>query len=190
MRLVATPLAGAFILETDRHTDARGFFARVWCRQEFEVAGLPATFLQASISHNLKAGTVRGLHFAWPPAREDKLVRCERGAIFDVIVDLRPGSPSFLEHFTVELDADRANELYVPRGFAHGFQTLLDNTTVGYAMTEAYVPALAGGFRHDDPAFRIAWPRAISMIVERDRTYPDFQVDSYLARCAAAPALA
>jgi dTDP-4-dehydrorhamnose 3,5-epimerase len=180
-----TRLADAVEIEVERHEDERGYFARVWCRDDFSAAGLPVEFVQASISYNGRAGTVRGMHFAWPPAREGKLVRCESGAIFDVIIDLRPESPTFLEHVGLELGAARANALYIPPGFAHGFQTLADETTVGYAMTEVFEPAAAGGFRFDDPAFGVHWPRPATCIIERDRRYPDFDADAYRARCAA-----
>ncbi len=184
--MTPTRLSGAVEIEVERHEDERGYFARAWCRDDLSAAGLRGEFVQSSVSYNRRAGTLRGMHFAWPPAREGKLVRCERGGIFDVIIDLRPESPTFLEHLGLELGAERANALYVPPGFAHGFQTLADDTTVGYAMTEAFEPALAGGFRFDDPAFGVRWPLPVVCIIERDRRYPDFDAGAYRARCAAA----
>lgn len=168
------PIPGAYVVEIERKADERGFFARTWCRDEFERAGIAFDAVQASLSHNRHAGTLRGLHFTRPPAREGKLVRCERGAVFDVIVDLRPGSPAYLRHFSMVLDHEARNALYVPPGVAHGFQTLADRSDVLYMMSEAYRADLADGVRFDDPAFGIAWPHPVSAIVERDRSYPDF----------------
>jgi dTDP-4-dehydrorhamnose 3,5-epimerase len=181
-----TPIADVRIVELDRHMDERGFFARTWCREEFRQAGIDVEIVQASVSHNRLAGTLRGLHFAWPPSHEGKLVRCERGRVLDVIVDLRPDSPSFLAHFAVELDDDRRTALYIPPGVAHGFQTLVDACDVYYMMTDFYRPELAAGVRYDDPRFGIAWPRAVTTIVERDRTYPLFDQARHCAAYAAA----
>ena len=171
------PIAGAFAIEVERHSDERGFFARTWCRDEFASAGIPFAAAQASVSHNRLAGTLRGLHFARAPASEGKLVRCERGAVFDVIVDLRPSSPSYRMHFSIVLDHERRNALYVPPGVAHGFQTLVDDSDVHYTMSEAFRADLADGVRFDDPAFGIAWPRAVRAIAQRDRGYPDFAAE-------------
>jgi len=181
-----TSIADARVVEPDPHTDERGFFARTWCREEFRQAGIDVEMVQASVSHNRLAGTLRGLHFAWPPSREGKLVRCERGRVFDVILDLRPDSPSFLTHYSVELDDDRRMALYIPPGVAHGFQTLVDACDVFYMMTDFYRLELAVGVRHDDPRFGIAWPRAVSAIVERDRTYPLFDRARHCSSYAAA----
>lgn len=170
----ATALVGAFVLHPERRVDERGFFARTWCKDEFATHGIAIDMLQASVSHNRMAGTLRGLHFSQVPAKEAKLVRCERGRIFDVIVDLRPTSPSYLKHLTVVLDADAGVALYVPPGLAHGFQTLADDSTVFYMMSEAYRPDLADGIRYDDRTFAIGWPVGVSLINERDRSYPDF----------------
>lgn len=186
MILRPTPIAGARVVELDPQADERGFFARTWCREEFRQAGIDVEIVQASVSHNRRAGTLRGMHFAWPPSREGKLVRCERGRVFDVIVDLRPDSPSFLAHFAVDLDDDRRTALYVPPGVAHGFQTLVDACDVYYMMSDFYRPELAGGVRYDDPRFGIVWPRAVSAIVERDRTYPLFDEAGHCAAYAAA----
>lgn len=179
MIFVATPLAGAYIVEPERNSDERGFFARTWCRQEFARHGLDIDIVQASISHNRRAGTLRGMHFAWPPSREGKLVRCERGAIFDVIIDLRPDSATFEKHCAVELTGDNHRALYIPPGCAHGFQTLVDDTDVLYMMTDFYEPNLADGVRFDDPAFGISWPLPVTVILERDRTYPDFHRQAF-----------
>lgn len=168
------PIDGACLVEVEPRVDERGFFARTWCREEFARAGIAFEVAQASVSHSRRAGTLRGLHFARPPAREAKLVRCERGAVFDVIVDLRPASPTWRRHFCVVLDAQRRNALYVPPGVAHGFQTLADAAEVLYLMSEAYRPELGDGVRFDDPAFAIAWPQPVTCIAERDRSYRDY----------------
>ncbi len=186
MILRPTPIGDARIVELDPHADERGFFARTWCREEFQQAGIDVEMVQSSVSHNRLAGTVRGLHFTWPPSREGKLVRCERGRVFDVILDLRPNSSSFLTHFSVELDDDRRMALYIPPGVAHGFQTLVDACDVFYMMTDFYRPEVAAGVRYDDPQFGIAWPRAVSIIAERDRTYPLFDATLHRASYATA----
>ncbi|HUF79571.1 MAG TPA: dTDP-4-dehydrorhamnose 3,5-epimerase family protein [Burkholderiales bacterium] len=175
-------IPGAYTVELERNVDERGFFARTWCREEFARAGLRVDVVQASISHNRLRGTLRGLHFAWPPSKEAKLVRCERGQVFDVIVDLRPESPAFLRHVAVTLDAVACNALYIPPGVAHGFQTLADDCTVFYMMTEAYLPELADGVRFDDPAFGVTWPLPVSSIHPRDRGYPDFDATVHEVR--------
>jgi dTDP-4-dehydrorhamnose 3,5-epimerase len=182
MTLRPMPIPGAHLVVLERREDERGYFARTWCREEFAHAGIAADMVQASVSHNRQSGTLRGLHFAWPPAREAKLVRCERGRVHDVIVDLRPDSPAFLRHLAVTLDGDEHNAIYVPPGVAHGFQTLAEESTVLYMMTEAYRPELAGGARHDDPAFGIAWPLPVSCVLRRDRDYPDFDPVAHAAR--------
>ena len=173
MRFIATPLPGAFIVEPERYEDERGFFARTWCAREFAAHDLAPNLAQCSISHNRKLGTLRGLHYQAPPAAEDKLVRVTRGVIFDVTVDLRPDSPTFLRWFGVELTADNYLALYVPKGFAHGFQTLVADTEVYYQMSAFYQPALARGLRWNDPRLAIAWPLPVEMISERDAAYPD-----------------
>jgi dTDP-4-dehydrorhamnose 3,5-epimerase len=178
----STPIPGALLVQLERNTDDRGFFARSWCRNEFERQGIAVDMVQASLSHNRTAGTLRGLHFAWPLSQEAKLVRCERGRVLDVILDLRPASPAFLRHFAVGLDDQQHNALYIPRGVAHGFQTLVDECTVLYMMTDFYRPELADGVRFDDPAFGIAWPLPVTSIVERDRRYPDFDAALHTSR--------
>jgi dTDP-4-dehydrorhamnose 3,5-epimerase len=178
MRFVPTRLGGAYVVELELHEDERGFFARSWCRDELVEHGLNGDLAQCSISRNLRAGTLRGLHFQLPPHEEAKLVRCVRGGIFDVIVDLRPESPTRTEWFGVELDAERGTALYVPEGFAHGFQTLVDDTDVYYSISTPYAPGSAAGVRWDDPAFGIVWPEAATRVISaRDRGWPDFEAD-------------
>ena len=174
MRFHGTELAGAYVIELEELSDARGFFARTWCAHEFENHGLPPHMAQSSLSFNRKRGTLRGLHFEAPPAHEGKLVRCTTGAIFDVIVDIRPASNSFRRHLSVVLSADNRRSVYVPPGFAHGFQTLVDNTEVMYMMTEPFRPEFARGLRWNDPAFGISWPDDERTILDRDNCYPDF----------------
>lgn len=173
MRFTGGQLPGVFIVDVERLEDDRGFFARTWCAREFREHGLPDSLSQASISFNRRAGTLRGMHFQRPPSREGKLVRCIRGAVFDVVVDLRPGSPGFLRHESVELSADNRRAIYVPPGFAHGFQTLDADSEVQYQMTDDYRADLSSGFRWNDPAVGMAWPLAPTVMSDRDRTYPD-----------------
>ena len=162
--------------------DDRGFFARTFCASEFAAAGLPANMVQASISFNARRGTVRGMHFQWPPSREGKLVRCLRGAIFDVLLDLRPESPSYLRHEPVELDESNRDAVYIPPGIAHGFQTLADSTEVLYQMSDFFAPELAAGVRWNDPVFGIKWPMAAPIVISaRDANYPDFARESFEA---------
>jgi dTDP-4-dehydrorhamnose 3,5-epimerase len=175
MIFTETPLGGAFVIEPELLEDARGFFARTWCLREFETRGLVARVAQCSTSFNKRKGTLRGMHYQAPPFAETKIVRCVRGSIYDVIVDLRPSSPTSMRHFSVVLTADNRKMLYVPAGFAHGFQTLEDDTEVLYQMSEFYSSAHARGVRWDDPALGIQWPDDERMIVDRDRTYSDFR---------------
>ena len=165
---------GAVGIEPERLEDARGFFARTWCREEFAAHGLERQLVQCDISFNTKRGTLRGLHFQASPFEEVKLVRCTRGVIFDVILDLRPKSPTFLRHVAVVLTAENRTMMYVPPGVAHGFQTLEDDSEVFYQMSQVYAPAFARGVRWNDPQFGIAWPIDRPIMSERDRTYPDF----------------
>ncbi len=171
------PLAGAFLLEPERHADERGHFARTFCQREMAAHGLETGVAQASLSWNAKAGTLRGLHFQAEPHAEAKLVRVGRGAIHDVIVDLRPGSPTRGRYLALTLSADNGAQLYVPPGFAHGFQTLADDTEVNYLISAFYEPAAGRGYRFDDPAFGILWPLAVSMISERDLGWPAFAAE-------------
>ncbi|MEP6600911.1 MAG: dTDP-4-dehydrorhamnose 3,5-epimerase [Nitrospirota bacterium] len=168
MIFTKTPLEGAFVIDLEPRTDARGFFARSFCRREFEENGLNPAVAQCNLSFNLKAGTLRGMHFQKAPGGEAKLVRCVRGAIHDVIIDLRPQSPTYREHFAVALNSINRRALFVPESFAHGFQTLEDETEVEYQMTDFYAPKYAAGFRFDDPAFAVSWPLTISVISEQD----------------------
>ena len=179
MKFRETDLPGAYLVQAEPVADARGFFARLWCREEFLEHGIDMPIVQSSVSHNVSAGTLRGLHFQWPPSREAKLVRCERGRILDVIVDLRPASPAFKRHLAIELDSMTRDALLVPAGFAHGFQTLEDNCDVVYMMADFYQPELAGGLRFDDPVLDIEWPLAVTHILPRDRDYPDFDEAAY-----------
>lgn len=167
-------IPGAFLLEPERLVDRRGFFARTYCRHELENRGLDPTVVQCNISVNHLRGTVRGMHYQVAPGEEIKLVRCTRGGIHDVILDLRPESPRFKNHLAVTLDADNRLSLYIPAGVAHGFQTLEDETEVFYQMSEFYAPEHARGVRWNDPAFTIEWPLELSMISERDQGFPDF----------------
>lgn len=169
-----TSLPGAWILEPERFEDERGFFARTYCREEFAAYGLDPTVAQCSVSYNHRRGTLRGLHFQIAPHEEIKLVRVTRGAIWDVIVDLRPDSPTFKHHFSVVLSADQGNQLYIPKGMAHGLQTLEDATEVFYQISESYAPEFARGYRWDDPTFAIPWPEAVTVILDKDRQLPAF----------------
>jgi dTDP-4-dehydrorhamnose 3,5-epimerase len=171
----ATTLPGAFIIDAERLEDARGFFARTWCERESQARGLNPRIVQCSVSVNKRKGTLRGLHYQAPPHQEAKLVRCTRGSIFDVVVDLRPDSPTYRRHLTVLLSAENGRMVYVPEGCAHGFQTLEDDTEVAYQMSEFYAPESARGVRWDDPAFGIEWPPDDRTIVDRDRTYEPFR---------------
>jgi dTDP-4-dehydrorhamnose 3,5-epimerase len=171
----ATPV-GAVVIEAEPVEDERGFFARSFCAREFAARGIDARVAQCNVSFNRERGTLRGLHFQHPPHAEAKLVRCTRGAVYDVALDLRSDSPTFLDHFAVELSAANRMMLFVPAGLAHGFQTLEPDTEVFYQMSAPYVPEAADGVRWNDPAFAIEWPLAVSAISERDRTYPDFIV--------------
>jgi dTDP-4-dehydrorhamnose 3,5-epimerase len=170
----ATELAGVHLLDMERLEDERGFFARAWCEEDFAAHGLSGRFVQSSVSFNKRRGTLRGLHYQAAPAAETKLVRCTLGAIHDVLLDLRPGSPTFKRWIGVELSAENRRALYVPEGIAHGFQTLEDRSEVLYHMGTRHSPAHARGVRWDDPAFAIPWPLPVSCISERDARYPDF----------------
>jgi len=174
VKFTPAPLSGAFVVALEPHSDPRGFFARVWSVEEFVSRGLDAHVSQTSLSHNLKKGTLRGMHWQAVPHAETKLVRCERGAIHDVIVDLRPTSPTYCKSFGVNLTAADHTALYIPEGFAHGFQTLEDDTVVHYQMTSPYVAEAGRGARWNDPAFGITWPVSDPILIQRDRDYPDF----------------
>lgn len=170
-----TAIPGAFELQIEPHTDERGFFARSWCQEEFESHKLNPALAQCNISFNARKGTLRGMHYQAPPYAEAKVVRCTWGAIYDVVLDLRPESPAFKNWIAVTLTAEKRNMVYVPEGCAHGFLTLEDNSEVFYQMSEFYNPESARGVRWNDPAFRISWPGEIEVISERDRSYADFE---------------
>lgn len=174
MIFLPTVLPGAFIVDPDRRLDDRGYFARTWCRREFEEMGLNTAFVQCSISHSSRRGTLRGMHWQDAPNGEAKLVRCTSGAIWDVIIDLRPESSTYTKHVGVELSADSVRALYIPEGMAHGFVTLVDVCEVSYQMSAYHEPAAARGVRWDDPAFDISWPVANPILHPRDAAYPDF----------------
>ena len=173
MKIQPLNLEGAHVIDLERFEDERGFFARAWCSQELEEHGLDHQIVQANVSMNANAGTVRGMHFQVSPYEETKFVRCTSGRLYDVIVDIRPDSSTYLQWLSVELSADNHRTLYIPRGFAHGFQTLEDDTEVFYLHTEYYHPQAASGFRWDDPRIGIDWPIAApSMISEKDQNWP------------------
>ena len=174
MKFTETELAGAWFVDVEPHSDERGFFARTWCRREFEEHGIDSDFVQASVSYNRVTGTLRGMHFQRAPFDETKLVRCVSGAIYDVIVDLRRDGATFGRWLGVELSAANRRALLVPKGFAHGFVTLADNSEVFYQISAFYTPGHAGGLRYDDPALGIDWPVPVRVINDKDRSWPDF----------------
>ena len=172
MIFTETELAGAFIIDLERREDERGYFARAFCQHEFTKHGLKPVIAQANLAHNRKRGTVRGMHFQYPPAAETKLVRCTKGAILDIIVDLRPESPTYLEHISVELTEENQRSLYVPERFAHGYQVLRDDTDTSYSVGEFYAPNAEGGLMYDDPRLGLDWPLPVSVISEKDQKFP------------------
>jgi dTDP-4-dehydrorhamnose 3,5-epimerase len=172
MIFTETKLAGAYVIDLDRREDNRGFFARMFCQKEFTAHGLKPLIAQANVGSNAKRGTLRGMHFQYPPAAETKYVRCTRGAILDIIVDLRPESPTYLEHVAVELSADNQRGLYVPERFAHGYITLEDNTDTSYMVGEYYMPGVEGGLMYNDPRLALDWPLPVSVISEKDAQWP------------------
>lgn len=174
MIFTETKLKGAFIIDLERRNDERGFFARAFCQNEFREHGLKSVIAQANIASNLKKGTVRGMHFQYPPAAETKLVRCTRGAILDIIVDLRPESRTYLEHIAVELNEDNMTALYVPERFAHGYQALRDGTDTSYQVGEFYTPDAEGGLKYDDPELGLTWPLPVSVISPKDQAFRSF----------------
>jgi dTDP-4-dehydrorhamnose 3,5-epimerase len=176
LNFAPTSLGGAYIVSPEPRNDGRGFFARTWCQKEFEAHGLNPRLVQCSISFNRRKGTWRGMHYQAAPHEEAKLVRCTMGSICDVIVDLRPDSPTFRSHLTVLLSAENRKMLYIPERFAHGFLTLEDNTEIFYQMSESYAQESARGFRWNDPYFGIRLPLEVAVISERDRNFPDFRV--------------
>src|SRR3954468_18924037 len=174
MKFQPTGFDGLYVVDIEPRQDVRGFFARTWCRREFETAGLDSQLVQCSISYNVRRGTLRGMHYQCAPFEESKLVRCLAGAIYDVVIDLRPESSSYLAHFGVELSAADRGALYIPVGFAHGFQTLTDNTEVFYQMSEYFAPDHARGIRWNDPLFEIKWPVATPILLDRDNSFADY----------------
>jgi dTDP-4-dehydrorhamnose 3,5-epimerase len=178
-------LPGAVLVRLEPHADVRGFFARSVCVEEFRARGLPGDFVQSSISWNRRRGTVRGMHFQWPPSHEGKLIRCLRGAIHDVLLDLRRGEPTYLTHRAVVLDQENRDAVFIPAGVAHGFQTLVDDCEILYQMTDFHAPALAAGVRWNDPAFGIRWPLGEDLVIaEHDAAYPDFDRQRFEAELA------
>jgi dTDP-4-dehydrorhamnose 3,5-epimerase len=171
MRFAETKLAGAYIVEPQLHEDSRGLFARTYCAREFREQGLVDVFVQCNTSWNARKGTVRGLHYQLPPSSEVKLVRCTAGALLDVIIDLRPDSPTYLQHVCVELTATNRLALYIPEMFAHGFQALEESTEVFYQMSEFYAPKLSRGIRYDDPKLGITWPLPVTSISDQDLSW-------------------
>ncbi len=174
MRFAPTTLQDAVLIELDRHADERGYFARTFCRKEFADAGLETDFVQGNMSFNHVKGTLRGMHFQRAPHEEVKVVRCISGAIYDVIIDLRPASPSYLKWQGFTLSAENGRQLYVPRGFAHGFLTLCDGAAVVYQVSAFYAPGAEGGVRWNDPRFAIAWPGDVAVASPKDAAWPDF----------------
>ncbi|CAN5611337.1 dTDP-4-dehydrorhamnose 3,5-epimerase [soil metagenome] len=174
MIFTETPLSGAFVIDLEAHRDARGFFARTYCRREFEAHGLNFEIVQANLSYNLKAGTLRGIHWQKEPASEAKLVRCVQGAFYYVIVDLRSMSATYGQHFAVELSADNHRSIFLPQSFGNGFQSLRDETIVEYQMGEYHTSACAAGYRFDSPGFSISWPLPVSVISKQDLAWPPF----------------
>ena len=172
MIFTETALAGAFVIDLERREDDRGFFARTFCQHELAEHGLKTTIAQANLAFNARKGTLRGMHFQFPPAAETKLVRCTRGAILDIIVDLRPESPTYLQHVAVELTADNHRSLYVPERFAHGYQVLEDATETSYQVGEFYTPDAEGGLRHDDPRLGLSWPLPVGELSPKDAVWP------------------
>ena len=175
MKISETELAGAYVVELEAVEDERGYFARTYCRKEFAEFGLNTEIAQCSLSYNARRGTLRGMHYQVEPAAETKLVQCMCGSLYDVIIDLRPQSETYCHWFGIELSADKRSLLYIPEGFAHGFQTLEDNTTIYYQISAFYDPQYAQGVRWNDPAFGIKWPLANPIMSEKDKLLPDYR---------------
>jgi dTDP-4-dehydrorhamnose 3,5-epimerase len=175
MLFTETKLRGAFIIDVDRREDNRGFFGRLFCQDEFAAHGLKPLIAQANVGSNISRGTIRGMHFQYPPVGETKYVRCTRGAILDIIVDLRPESATYLEHIAVELSADNQRGLYIPERFGHGYQTLEDKTDTIYMVGEFYSPGMEGGLLYDDPVLRLKWPLPVEVISGKDKSWKPLQ---------------
>ena len=174
LKFKETKLSGAFVISVEKREDPRGFFGRAWCLREFEGQGIVKNFVQANISSNHWMGTLRGMHYQIHPYQEVKLIRCTRGAIYDVIIDLRPKSPTYKEWTGVRLTAESHEMLYVPEGFGHGFQTLKDDTEVFYEVTQYYNSEAERGVRYDDPSFNICWPTRVQVISDKDKNWPNY----------------
>ncbi|MBX2864573.1 MAG: dTDP-4-dehydrorhamnose 3,5-epimerase [Leptolyngbyaceae cyanobacterium MAG.088] len=181
MKFIPTSLKDAYIIEPERLADERGFFARTWCKEEFSINGLDSNLFQCSISFNIKKGTLRGMHLQIPPFAETKLVSCTKGAMYDVIIDLRPGSDTYLQWTSARLTPENRKTLYIPKGFAHGFQTLEDKTEVFYQISESYAPDCARGVRWNDTTFKIDWPEPVSVISQKDQDYKNFSAEAFSA---------
>ena len=171
MQFTETKLKGAYVIDLERREDSRGFFARAFCQKEFPAVGLKPVIAQANVAYNFKKGTLRGMHFQFPPAAETKLVRCTRGAILDIIVDLRPESSTYLRHIAVELSEENGRALYVPERFAHGYQVLRDSTETSYQVGEFYAPDCESGLMHDDPRLDLQWPLPVAVISDKDQKF-------------------
>lgn len=171
MQFTKTELEGAYIIELERREDSRGFFARAFCQKEFAAHGLKPLIAQANVAYNFNKGTLRGMHFQFPPAAETKLVRCTKGAILDIIVDLRPESPTYLQNIAVELNEENGRALYVPERFAHGYQTLRDKTETSYQVGEFYAPDYESGLMHNDPRLCLQWPLPVAVISDKDQKF-------------------
>src|SRR5215813_8661293 len=171
MIFTETALSGAYIIDLEPRPDSRGFFARAFCQNEFDAHGLKPVIAQANVAFNHRKGTLRGIHFQFPPAAETKVVRCTRGAILDIIVDLRPESPTFLQHIAVELNEDNHRALYVPERFAHGYQVLADKTETSYQVGEFYTPGCEGGLMYNDPRLGLSWPLPVTVISDKDQAW-------------------
>lgn len=176
MIFTETALKGAYIIDLEPRTDSRGFFARAFCQKEFKAFRLNPVIAQANVALNQRRGTLRGMHFQFPPAAETKLVRCTRGAILDIIVDLRPESPTYLQHIAVELTEDNHRSLYVPERFAHGYQALQDNTETSYQVGEFYSPDTVGGLMYSDPGLALSWPLPVTVISQADQSWQPLAV--------------
>jgi|TARA_B100001971_G_scaffold204053_1_gene219778 dTDP-4-dehydrorhamnose 3,5-epimerase len=174
MKFTETKLSGVYVVELECHEDERGWFARAWCREEFAAHDLSADLAQCNLSHNARCGTLRGLHFQTAPHAEAKLVRCVAGAVHDVALDLRPDSPTFKQSFAVELSTANGVAMFIPEGIAHGFQTLIDDTTLFYQMSAPYAPEAVDGVRWNDSVFNLKWPIADPIVCARDSAFPDF----------------
>lgn len=182
MKITTTSLNGAYIITPEKIADERGFFARAFCRRELEKIGLIPDFVQCNISFNIRKGTLRGMHFQKRPYGEVKIIRCTRGAVFDVVIDLRPDSATYLKWFGATLTHDNRKMIYAPKGFAHGYLTLKDYSEVFYQVSEFYSPDHESGVRWDDPAFNITWPEPVTLVSQKDSSYPDYKINPRVAR--------